>query len=139
MNLAYKKILGKFTKVLGFGKTPPHVGKNSQIISFFFLRAYLKVKDVKKMKIFFPNGFNATVGGCCQLWDRTKPQLPREELLQTSCLYVTQRGGGHMKQLQPQFHVSGCCLINFPYKINMLFSNDIFHCAISNCRFFVMI
>ena len=23
MNLAYKKILGKFTKVLGFGKTPP--------------------------------------------------------------------------------------------------------------------
>ena len=27
-NLAYKKILGKFTKVLGFGK-------NSQIISFF--------------------------------------------------------------------------------------------------------
>ena len=94
MNLAYKKILGKFTKVLGFGKTPPHVGKNSQIISFFFLRAYLKVKDVKKMKIFFPNGFNATVGGCCQLWDRTKPQLPREELLQTSCLYVTQRGGG---------------------------------------------
>ena len=38
MNLAYKKILGKFTKkVLGFGKTPPHVGKNSQIISFFFL------------------------------------------------------------------------------------------------------
>ena len=32
-----QKILGKFTKVLGFGKTPPpHVGKNSQIISFFF-------------------------------------------------------------------------------------------------------
>ena len=23
MNLAYKKILGKFTKVLGFGKSPP--------------------------------------------------------------------------------------------------------------------
>ena len=37
MNLAYKKILGKFTKGFGFGKTPPpHVGKNSQIISFFF-------------------------------------------------------------------------------------------------------
>ena len=36
MNLAYKKILGKFTKVLGFGKTPPHVGKNSQIMSYFF-------------------------------------------------------------------------------------------------------
>ena len=36
-NLAYKKILGKFTKVLGFWKTPPpNVGKNSQIISFFF-------------------------------------------------------------------------------------------------------
>ena len=28
-----------FTKVLGFGKTPPHVGKNSQMILFFF-RAY---------------------------------------------------------------------------------------------------
>ena len=39
MNLAYKKILGKFTKVLGFGKTPPHVGKNSQIISFFFFES----------------------------------------------------------------------------------------------------
>ena len=26
-NLAYKKILGKFTKVLGFGKTPPMLGK----------------------------------------------------------------------------------------------------------------
>ena len=35
-NLAYEKILGKFTKVLGFGKTPPHVGKISQIMSFFF-------------------------------------------------------------------------------------------------------
>ena len=28
MNLAYKKILGKFTKVLGFGKTPPPCGEN---------------------------------------------------------------------------------------------------------------
>ena len=37
MNLAYKKILGQFTKVLGIGKTlPPHVGKNSQIMSYFF-------------------------------------------------------------------------------------------------------
>ena len=43
MNLAYKKILGKFTKkVLGFGKTPPHVGKNSQIISFFFFESVPK-------------------------------------------------------------------------------------------------
>ena len=32
MNLAYKKILGQFTKVLGIEKTPPHVGENSQII-----------------------------------------------------------------------------------------------------------
>ena len=31
-----KALFFKFTKVLGFGKTPPHVGKNSQIISFFF-------------------------------------------------------------------------------------------------------
>ena len=45
MNLAYKKILGKFTKVLGFGKTPPpHVGKNSQIISFFLERTLLKMQ-----------------------------------------------------------------------------------------------
>ena len=37
-----KALFFKFTKVLGFGKTPPpHVGKNSQIISFFFMRAYL--------------------------------------------------------------------------------------------------
>ena len=44
MNLAYKKILGKFTKVLGFGKTPPpHVGKNSQIISFFLFDSVPKV------------------------------------------------------------------------------------------------
>ena len=44
-------------------------------------------------------------------------------------VYMSHSGGeGHMKQLQPQFHVSGCCLINFPYKINMLFSNDIVHC-----------
>ena len=44
MNLAYKKILGKFTKVLGFGKTPPpHVGKISQIISFF-LPIFLPIK-----------------------------------------------------------------------------------------------
>ena len=40
MNLAYKKILGKFTKVLGFGKTPPpHVGKISQIMSFFLFES----------------------------------------------------------------------------------------------------
>ena len=44
-NLAYKKILGKFTKVLGFGKTPPHVGKNSQIISFFFFESVPKAKN----------------------------------------------------------------------------------------------
>ena len=44
-NLAYKKILGKFTKVLGFRKTPPpHVGKNSQIISFFFVESIPNAK-----------------------------------------------------------------------------------------------
>ena len=37
MNLAYKKILGKFTKVLGFGKTPPPCGeKFPNDIVFFF-------------------------------------------------------------------------------------------------------
>ena len=29
----------KFRKVLGFGKTPPHVGKISQIISFFLFES----------------------------------------------------------------------------------------------------
>ena len=43
MNLAYKKILGKFTKVLGFGKTPPPCWKNSQIISFFLYESVPKL------------------------------------------------------------------------------------------------
>ena len=55
MNLAYKKILGKFTKVLGFGKTPPpHVGKNSQIVSFFLFE---NVPKVLKCKINTKNFF----------------------------------------------------------------------------------
>ena len=42
MNLAYKKILGKFTQVLGFGKTPPPCWeKFPNNIVFFSLRAYL--------------------------------------------------------------------------------------------------
>ena len=37
---------------------PPHVGKNSQIISFFFMRAYLsqiigKIIDIKKLNLEF--------------------------------------------------------------------------------------
>ena len=36
MILAYKKTLGKFTKVLGFEKTPPPFGKKSQKIPIFF-------------------------------------------------------------------------------------------------------
>ena len=44
-NLAYKKILGKFTKVLGFGKTPPPCWeKFPNNIVFFCLRAYLTDK-----------------------------------------------------------------------------------------------
>ena len=35
MILAYKKTLGKFTKVLGIEETPPPFGKNSQKIPFF--------------------------------------------------------------------------------------------------------
>ena len=41
MNLAYKKILGKFTKVLGFGKTPPPCWEKFPNDIVFFLRAYL--------------------------------------------------------------------------------------------------
>ena len=61
MNLAYKKILGKFTKVLGFGKTPPpHVGKNSQIKSFFsFWKRTLKA--MHKRHIFFLGPFSLLV------------------------------------------------------------------------------
>ena len=33
------RALVKITKVLGIGKTPPYVGKNSQIIPYFFLKA----------------------------------------------------------------------------------------------------
>ena len=52
MNLAYKKILGKFTKVLGFGKTPPpHVGKNSQIISFFLFDSVPNYCDHLKLDV----------------------------------------------------------------------------------------
>ena len=42
MNLAYKKILGKFTKVLGFGKTPPPCWEKFPNDIVFFLRAYLR-------------------------------------------------------------------------------------------------
>ena len=42
MNLAYKKILGKFTKVLGFGKTPtPPCWEKFPNNIVFFMRAYL--------------------------------------------------------------------------------------------------
>ena len=44
--LAYQKWLGKFTKVLGIGKTPPHVGKNSQ----------------NKSRIFFDGGLGEMFG-----------------------------------------------------------------------------
>ena len=59
MNLAYKKILGKFTKVLGFGKTPPHVGKNSQMISFFF-------ESVPYQRICMPAN-SAKKNSCCPI------------------------------------------------------------------------
>ena len=50
MNLAYKKILGKFTKVLGFGKTPPPMlGKIPERYRFF-LRAYLMQAQKCKYK-----------------------------------------------------------------------------------------
>ena len=42
MNLAYKKILGKFTKVLGFGKTPPPCWEKFPNDIVFFLTANLR-------------------------------------------------------------------------------------------------
>ena len=45
----------RITIVLGIGKTPPHVGKNSQIIPYFFMSAYLmncnKNMDTDAIKI----------------------------------------------------------------------------------------
>ena len=42
MILACQKLLGQITKVLGLRRPPsPYVGKNSQIIAYFFLRASL--------------------------------------------------------------------------------------------------
>ena len=45
MNLAYKKILGKFTKVLGFGKTPPPCWEKfpNNIVFFFWERTLSKI------------------------------------------------------------------------------------------------
>ena len=36
-----KKYLVNLQKFWDLGRPPPHVGKNSQLISFFFMRAYL--------------------------------------------------------------------------------------------------
>ena len=49
MNLAYKKILGKFTKVLGFGKTPPPCWEKFPNDIVFFLRAYLTPVILQKL------------------------------------------------------------------------------------------
>ena len=49
MNLAYKKILGKFTKVLGFGKTPPPMLGKIPKWYRFFLRAYLTPVILQKL------------------------------------------------------------------------------------------
>ena len=48
MNLAYKKILGKFTKVLGFGKTPPQCWEKFPNNIVFFFRAYLSFESSKE-------------------------------------------------------------------------------------------
>ena len=47
MNLAYKKILGKFTKVLGFGKTPPPCWEKfpNNIVFFFWERTLVGQQD----------------------------------------------------------------------------------------------
>ena len=46
MNLAYKKILGKFTKVLGFGKTPPPCWEKFPNDIVFFLERTLDVLGI---------------------------------------------------------------------------------------------
>ena len=82
MNLAYKKILGKFTKVLGFGKTPPHVGKNSQMISFFLFDSVPK----KTHTSFFQENEHQL---CSELHDRhqVRAQLIKDET--RVCFYKT--------------------------------------------------
>ena len=55
MNLAYKKILGKFTKVLGFGKTPPSCWENfpNNVVFFFWKRTLRRFIEV--YAVFVPN------------------------------------------------------------------------------------
>ena len=50
MNLAYKKILGKFTKVLGFGKTPPPCWEKFPNNIVFFFESVPKQKGKKNKK-----------------------------------------------------------------------------------------
>jgi len=76
MILAYKKTLGKFTKVLGFEKTPPPFGKNSQKIPFFFVGSVPNIP-----------GFRTYIG-CFRkrdtgykIWLLTFWQIQRQQLL----------------------------------------------------------
>ena len=87
MNLAYKKILGKFTKVLGFGKTPPPMlGKIPKWYRFFFLRAYLIHLDIhlsiriKGLQI-WDNCFFSSEFYHFLLWLETEKQNKAKQLL----------------------------------------------------------
>ena len=71
MNLAYKKILGKFTKVLGFGKTPPPCWESfPNNIVFFWERTLLnnfevwsKIIQRQAPSIFIAFGYDWNFGG----------------------------------------------------------------------------
>ena len=106
MNLAHKKILGKFTKVLGFGKTsPPHVGKNSQIISFFFFESVPYIKF--SLKIFTTWCSNERGGGSKAFWT----------MLKKTALFLHD---GFPKYLSSQFlNISTICV---PFPSRMPFS-----------------
>ena len=64
MNLAYKKILGKFTKVLGFGKSPPPCWERfpNNIVFFFWQRT------LWWWMMFVFMGLMFVLSVCCVLW-----------------------------------------------------------------------
>ena len=63
MNLACQKCLGKITEVLGFGRPPPpHVGKNSQKMSFFLTSPLIQEILVADL-FFFVWGFPKVFDG----------------------------------------------------------------------------
>ena len=86
MILAYKKTLGKFTKVLGFEKTPPPLGKIPKKSRFFFWGVPLRRQDQSGLfACSFPGKNNDLVGvptlpGGVPLYVSRKEALEKDHL-----------------------------------------------------------